>query len=210
MKLGDIVFSVAQVDDKLSTSIPRAFIVAGQWIKAKIFGTGDPNVPVVHAAIAIDATHVVESVGSGIQVTDLTTEAVPRGAMVFSCEDTKLGWAAAYAADQFYGDVASKEITGRYSKWNALLSILKSSGYEPGLMSRINESVSIGNASFCSQFVANAYEVGNLYISGSESPPPIFTTRSTVMTPWELAASCDNATDFHFAGFWQDNVEVRL
>ena len=210
MKRGDIVFSVAQVDDKLSTSIPRAFIVAGEWLKAKIFGTGDPNVPVVHAAIAVDGTHVVESVDSGIQMTDLTTEAVPRGAMIFSCDEARLGWAAAYAAEQFYGDVVGKEIRGRYSRWNALLSILKSSPYEPGLMPRINESVSIGSASFCSQFVANAYEVGNLYISGSEVPPPIFTTRSSVMTPWELAASCENAGDFYFAGFWQDNREVRF
>ena len=210
MKLGDIVFSVPQVDDKLSTSVPRVFIVAGQWLKAKIFGTDDPNVPVVHAAIAVDANRVVESVGGGIQITDLTSEAVPRGAMVFSCENARLGEAAAYAADQFYGDVVSKEIAGRYSKWNALLSIIKSSPYEPGLMPRINESVAIGNASFCSQFVANAYEVGNLYISGDDVPAPIFSTRSTVMTPWELAASCDNATDFYFAGFWQDNVEVRL
>ncbi|WLI06946.1 MULTISPECIES: hypothetical protein [Pseudomonas] len=212
MQPGDIVFSVAQVDDKLSTSIPRAFIQAGQWLKAKIFGTGDPNVPVVHAAIAIDATHVVESVGGGIQVTDLTTEAVPRGAMVFTCKNAKLAGAAAYAADQFYGDVASKDISGRYSKWNAMLSIFKLSSYEPGLMARINESVSIGNAAFCSQFVANAYEVGSLYTSANlvPVPAPIFDTRATVMTPWELASSCDNDDNFYFAGFWQDNNEVRL
>lgn len=212
MQPGDIVFSVAQVDDKVSTSIPRAFIRAGQWLKAKIFGTGDPNVPVVHAAIAVDATHVIESVGEGIQLTDLTTEVPARGAMVFSCTQTDLANAAAYAAGQFLGDVATKDISGRYSKWNAMLSIFKVSAYEPGIMSRINESVSISNAAFCSQFVANAYEVGNLYSSANllPVPAPIFDTRPTVMTPWELASSCDNATDFYFAGFWQDQNEVRL
>ncbi|OPA95910.1 hypothetical protein ALP39_200200 [Pseudomonas marginalis pv. marginalis] len=212
MQPGDIVFSVAQVDDKLSTSLPRAFIQAGQWLKAKIFGTGDPNVPVVHAAIAVDATYVIESVGEGIRLTNLSTEIPPRGAMVFSCIDPNLASAAAYAADQFLGDVATKDISGRYSKWNAMLSIFKLSAYEPGLMSRINESVSISNAAFCSQFVANAYEVGNLYANANllPVPAPIFDTRPTVMTPWELAASCDNASDFYFAGFWQDNVEVRL
>ena len=212
MQPGDIVFSVAQVDDKVSTSIPRAFIRAGQWLKAKIFGTGDPNVPVVHAAIAVDATHVIESVGEGIQLTDLTTEVPPRGAMVFSCTEEDLANVAAYAAGQFLGDVATKDISGRYSKWNAMLSIFKVSAYEPGIMSRINESVSISNAAFCSQFVANAYEVGNLYSNANllPVPAPIFDTRPTVMTPWELASSCDNDADFYFAGFWQDNVEVRL
>jgi hypothetical protein len=212
MQPGDIVFSVAQVNDTVSTSIPRAFIRAGQWLKAKIFGTGDPNVPVVHAAIAVDATHVIESVGDGIQKTDLSTEVPPRGAMVFTCTNFRLAGAAAYAADQFLGDVATKDITGRYSKWNALLSIFKLSSYEPGLMSRINESVSISNAAFCSQFVANAYEVGNLYSNANLLPPPapVFDVRPTVMTPWELASSCDNDEDFYFAGFWQDNTEERL
>ncbi|SDV07725.1 hypothetical protein [Pseudomonas mucidolens] len=211
MQPGDIVFSVAQVDDKLSTSIPRAFIRAGQWLKAKIFGTGDPNVPVVHAAIAVDANRVIESVGDGIQLTDLTTETPPRGAMVFTCTKRDLARAAVYAAEQFYSDVASKDISGRYSKWNAALSIFSRSAYEPGIMSRINESVSIGDAAFCSQFVANTYEVGNLYrMANMPLPAPIFVTRPTVMTPWELAVSCDNDKDFYFAGFWQDNTEVRL
>ncbi|MBT2370905.1 hypothetical protein [Pseudomonas fluorescens] len=212
MQPGDIVFSVAQVDDNVPTSLPRAFIRAGQWLKAKIFGTGDPNVPVVHAAIAVDATHVIESVGDGIQLTDLTSETPPRGAMVFTCTEPDLANAAAYAAGQFYGDVVSKDISGRYSKWNAMLSIFKLSAYEPGIMSRINESVSISNAAFCSQFVANAYEVGNLYTNANllPVPAPIFDTRPTVMTPWELASSCDNDEDFYFAGFWENNAEVRL
>lgn len=211
MQPGDIVFSVAQVDDKLPTSIPRAFIRAGQWLKAKVFGTGDPNVPVVHAAIAVDATRVIESVGEGIQLTDLTTETPPRGAMVFTCTNRDLARGAVYAAEQFYNDVTSKDISGRYSKWNAALSIFSRSTYEPGIMSRINESVSIGDAAFCSQFVANTYEVGNLYsMANMPLPAPIFDTRPTVMTPWELAVSCDNDKDFYFAGFWQDNIEVRL
>ncbi|AZD26983.1 MULTISPECIES: C40 family peptidase [Pseudomonas] len=212
MQPGDIVFSVAQVDDKLSTSIPRAFIRAGQWIKAKMFGDGSPNVPVVHAAIAISDTCVIESVGSGIQMTDLSSEAVKRSAMVYSCADDDLARAAVVAAEQFNGDVGSTQISGRYSVWNAALSVFKRTPFTPELQARINESVAIGNVSFCSQFVANSYEVGNLYNNANLLPPPpaVFDTRPTAMTPWDLASSCDSDGKFYFAGFWQDGIEVRL
>ncbi|MGY2375102.1 hypothetical protein ACW9IB_11415 [Pseudomonas sp. SDO524_S393] len=212
MQPGDIVFSVAQGTDPLSTSVPRAFIRAGQYVKAKAFAEASPNVPVVHAAIAIDENRVIESVGSGIQVTDLSTETPPRVAIVFSCDDALLAEGAATAAAQFNRDVVGTDIKGSYSVWKAFLSLFRRSSYSPGLQARINESVSIGNSSFCSQFVANAYEVGNLYTDANlvPPPPPVFDIRPTATTPWDLASFCDGDGKFFFAGFWQDSAEVRL
>lgn len=212
MNPGDIVFSVATVDDKLSTSIPRAFIRAGQWIKAKLFADDSPNVPVVHAAIAVSNTCVIESVGNGIQWTDLSTEPVKRAAMVYSCIDGELAYAASVAAEQFNSDASSAEISGRYSVWKAVLSTFKQTPFTSQLQARINESVAIGDISFCSQFVANTYEVGNLYNNANLIPTPasVFDTRPTAMTPWDLASFCDGDGKFYFAGFWQDGIEVRL
>ncbi|MDR6679603.1 hypothetical protein [Pseudomonas oryzihabitans] len=209
---GDIVFTVAHQDDKIPTKVPRVFIRAGQWLKAKVFHSETPNLPIVHAAIAWDATHVIESVGAGIRLCDLSQEQPPRSAMVYSCTDQTLAAASAYAAQQFQQDTASGGIPGGYSTWKAMLSIFRRNVYGRMLPERLNESIGIGDSSFCSQFVANAYEVGNLYSNANLEPlpPPIFNIRPTLMTPWELAAICDNDGSFYFAGFWEDGQEVRL
>lgn len=208
MQPGDIIFSVKQDDD----SATRAFIKAGQLVKAKVFSQDTTYLNVVHPAIAVSDTLVIESVGDGLALTDLSLEKPPRSAMVFSCAITGLGEAAALAAKQFYFDKISGDIRGRYSVWTAMISAFRRWQAETSLTDRINESVAIGNSSFCSQFAANCYEVGNLYNNANLLPPPptIFSSQPSAITPAELATLCDSSPSFYFAGFWQDNVEVRL
>ncbi|MFO2466030.1 hypothetical protein OOJ96_21940 [Pseudomonas sp. 15FMM2] len=208
MQPGDIIFSVKQEDD----SATRAFIRAGQLVKAKVFSQDTTYLNVVHPAIAVSDTMVIESVGSGLALTDLTLEKPPRAAMVFSCVSSDLGEAATVAAKQFYFDKLSSDINGRYSVWNAMISVFRRWDSDTSLLERINESVAIGDGSFCSQFAANCYEVGNLYNEANLVPPPpaIFNRQPSAITPAELATYCDSSPYFYFAGFWQDNVEVRL
>ncbi|MBM9485784.1 hypothetical protein JBE38_07665 [Pseudomonas sp. ICBG1301] len=208
MDVGDLIFSVKQEDD----STTRAFIKAGQLVKAKVFSQDTTYLNVVHPAIAVSKTMVIESVGSGLALTDVSLEKPPRTAMVFSCRDTELGFAAAVAAKQFYFDKLGGEIDGRYSMWNAMLSAFKAWESDTSLQDRINESVAIGSSSFCSQFAANAYEMGNLYNVANLVPPPpaIFNRRPSAITPAELATFCDASPLFYFAGFWEDGQEVRL
>lgn len=207
MRPGDIVFTVAEENDDRATKFPRVLIKIGHWLKARMFSSGSPNVPVVHAAIAVDATHVVESVSGGIQLTDLTTD--PRSAMVYTCFDAGLARAAAEAARQFYDNVALQQARGGYSVWEAFLSVFRFNPYQSGLTARINESVAISDLSFCSQFVANAYEVGNLFYNANIVPPPesVFYTRPSAITPWDLAFFCDSDQLFCLSGFWQDSQE---
>ncbi|WP_248752004.1 hypothetical protein [Pseudomonas sp. MWU15-20650] len=208
MQPGDIIFSVKQEED----SATRAFIRAGQLVKAKVFSQDTTHLNVVHPAIAVSDTLVIESVGEGLSLTDLSLEKPPRSAMVFSCVSSELGEAAALAAKQFYFDKVSGDIRGRYSVWNAMISAFRRWTSDTTLVERINESVAIGNGSFCSQFAANCYEVGNLYNEANLVPPPpaIFGNQPSAITPAELATFCDASAYFYFAGFWQDNVEVRL
>lgn len=208
MQPGDIIFSVKQDDD----SATRAFIKAGQLVKAKVFSEDTTYLNVVHPAIAVSDTMVIESVGSGLALTDLSLEKPPRSAMVFSCVDTELGEAATVAAKQFYFDKIGGDIRGRYSVWNAMISAFRRWTSDTSLVTRINESIDIGSGSFCSQFAANCYEVGNLYNEANLLPPPpaIFPNQPSAITPAELATFCDSSPHFYFAGFWQDNVEVRL
>ncbi|KAF2408777.1 hypothetical protein ACMSI6_10995 [Pseudomonas antarctica] len=208
MQPGDIIFSVKQEDD----SATRAFIRAGQLVKAKVFSQDTTYLNVVHPAIAVSDTLVIESVGEGLSLTDLSIEKPPRSAMVFSCVSRDMGEAAALAAKQFYFDKISGDIRGRYSVWNAMISAFRRWTSNTSLVERINESVAIGSSSFCSQFAANCYEVGNLYNSANLLPPPpaIFGNQPSAITPAELATFCDASAYFYFAGFWQDNVEVRL
>ncbi|AUH52941.1 hypothetical protein CXB49_20195 [Chromobacterium sp. ATCC 53434] len=214
MQPGDIVLSVATIQDDRGTKVPRVFIRAGQWLKCKIFnGAEAPRVPIVHAAIAVGGNTVIESVGSGIVATNLANENPPRSAIVYSARSPQLAEAAALAASQFYNDRESSGITGRYSVWKAFLSIFKNNNGGGELTRRINESVAIGDSSFCSQFVANCYEIGNLYSSANLTPPPapVFALRPSAMTPYELAEFCDQAgSDFLFTAFWQDGVEHAL
>ncbi|NWE23834.1 hypothetical protein [Pseudomonas sp. P7548] len=208
MQPGDIIFSVKQDDD----SATRAFIKAGQLVKATVFSQDTCYLNVVHPAIAVSDTLVVESVGSGLTLTDLSLEKPPRSAMVFSCVNEALGEAAALAAKQFYFDKIGGDIRGRYSVWTAMISAFRRWSSDTNLVTRINESVDIGSSSFCSQFAANCYEVGNLYNAANLVPPPpaIFNQQPSAITPAELATFCDASSLFYFAGFWQDNVEVRL
>ena len=208
MQPGAIIFSVKQEDD----SATRAFIRAGQLVKAKVFSQDTTYLNVVHPAIAVSDTLVIESVGEGLSLTDLSIEKPPRSAMVFSCVSSELGEAAALAAKQFYFDKISGDIRGRYSVWNAMISAFRRWTSNTSLVERINESVAIGSGSFCSQFAANCYEVGNLYNSANLLPPPpaIFGNQPSAITPAELATFCDASAYFYFSGFWQDNVEVRL
>ena len=81
MQHGDILFSVKQEDD----SATRAFIRAGQLVKPKVFSQDTTYLNVVHPAIAVSDTLVIESVGEGLSLTDLSIEKPPRSAMVFSC-----------------------------------------------------------------------------------------------------------------------------
>lgn len=214
MKPGDIVLSVATIDDERSTKLPRAFIRAGQWLKMKVFSnSGSPNVPIVHAAIAVGNNTVIESVGEGIVATNLTDERTPRSAVVYSCTTPELGLAAAFAASQFYNDRASNAITGEYSCLKAMCSIVRSGPGTPDLQQRIKDSVGIGSQSFCSQFVVNCYEVGLLFRSANLTPPPppVFNQRPQAMTPYELAAFCDQQDNgFQFSGFWQDGAQSAL
>lgn len=208
MQVGDIIFSVKQEDD----SATRAFIRAGQYVKAKVFSQDSTHLNVVHPAIAVSDTLVIESIGEGLSLTDLSVENPPRSAMVFSCVFPDLAEAAAVAAKQFYFDKEAGHISGRYSVWSAMISAFKRWGSGSDLMDRINESISIGSSSFCSQFIANCYEVGNLYNNANLLPPPaaIFGNQPSAITPAELATFCDASEYFYFSGFWQDNVEVRL
>lgn len=208
MQPGDIIFSVKQDDD----SATRAFIKAGQLVKATVFSQDTCYLNVVHPSIAVSDTLVVESVGSGLTLTDLSLEKPPRSAMVFSCVNEALGEAAALAAKQFYFDKIGGDIRGRYSVWTAMISAFRRWSSDTSLVTRINESVDIGSGSFCSQFAANCYEVGNLYNAANLVPPPsaIFNQQPSAITPAELATFCDASSLFYFAGFWQDNVEVRL
>ena len=208
MDVGDLIFSVKQEDD----STTRAFIKAGQLVKAKVFSQDTTYLNVVHPAIAVSKTMVIESVGTGLALTDVSLEKPPRTAMVFSCRDTELGFAAALAAKQFYFDKLGDEIDGSYSAWNAMLSAFKNWKANDTLQARINESIAIGSGSFCSQFAANAYEVGNLYNAANLVPPPqaIINRQPSTMTPAELATFCAASPRFFFAGFWEDGREVRL
>jgi len=209
MPPGDIVLSIARNDDGRSTKVPRTFIRAGQWLKIKVFG-GDasPTVPIVHAAIAIDDGKVIESVADGIKITDLTADD-RRSAVYYTCRDENLARAAAVAASQFYQDRAGADITGRYDVWKAILSVFKFSGGNRDLTQRINDSISIGDSAFCSQFVANCYEIGNLYGSANLTPPPppVFPLRPSATTPYELAQSCENGGLFYFSGFWDEGQD---
>ncbi|WP_255989918.1 hypothetical protein [Chitinolyticbacter albus] len=214
MNVGDIVFSVATINDERSTKLPRVFIRAGQWLKMKVFSGGEaPRVPIVHAAIAVGNNTVIESVGDGIVATNLADERPPRSGLIFTPTNTALGDAAAFAASQFFNDRENSNICGEYSCTKAMLSVIRSGPGGNDLIQRINDSVAIGHQSFCSQFVVNCYEIGNLYISANLNPPPpsIFNQRPAAMTPYELAEFCDSlGSGFRFAGFWQDGVQCQL
>lgn len=212
MQPGDIVLTVARHDDPHYIKMPRAVIQAGQWIKSKMFKDDGTHVPIVHAAIAVDQDHVIESVGEGVVLTRLSTEKHKRSALIYSVRYEDLAAAAVLAANQFHFDSVGKSIEAHYSVWKAMLSIFKRTGGDPSLQARINESVSLSDGSFCSQFVANCFEVGNLYISANLQPPParVFSIASSAITPWELATQCDVDSQFFFSGFWEDGVEVRL
>ncbi|MBP5073020.1 hypothetical protein HUS84_03180 [Pseudomonas chlororaphis] len=210
MQPGDLVFTVARDDDPLATSVPRTLIALGERLKAAFLSEDKPGLPIVHVALAINKNHVVESVGGGVELTNLVED--KRNAMVFTCEDRYLADAAAYVAKQFFVDVSTGEINGEYSLWKAMLSTFRRSSYDQGLEARINASVDIGVASFCSEFVANAYEVGNLYTSANIIPPPpvVFFGRPETINPWELAVFCDSNRRFKFTGFWEKGKEVTL
>ena len=211
---GDIVLSVATVNDEFSTKMPRVFIRAGQWLKMKMFNNaGSPEVPIVHAAIAVGGNTVIESVGEGIVATNLMDERPPRSALVYSCTTPDLSMAAAFAASQFYNDRASNAITGEYSCTKAMCSIVRSGRGNGSLQQRIQDSISIGSQSFCSQFVVNCYEIGLLFNSANLTPPPqpVFNQRSQAMTPYELAAFCDRLDNgFRLSGFWEEGRQVTL
>jgi len=207
MRAGDIVFSVANIHDDFATRIPRVFIRAGQWIKSRIFHEREPLLPIVHAAIAVDAEFVIESVGNGIVMTRLADDG-QRAALVYTHQDPELARASALAARQFLDDRAGGSIRGRYDMWNAMLSIFRVSNSDANLMGRINESVEIGSNAFCSQFVANAYEVGNLYRYANLAPPPraIFPFKPSALTPYDLAIACESDPQFMLSGFWEDCI----
>ncbi|AOK28081.1 MULTISPECIES: hypothetical protein [Burkholderia] len=211
MRPGDIVLSVARQDDPVGTKLPRVLIRAGQWLKASFFGKADPEVPIVHAAIAIGDDRVIESVGEGIVETNLNDDP-QRSALIYSCFGDRLAEAAVIAAQQFYDNGAVASIPARYSKWAAMLSIFRNSSYGADLSERINESVDIGSASFCSQFVANCYEVGNLYMSANllPPPPPVFQLRPSAMTPYDLALQCESDGRFALTGFWDEGTQVNF
>lgn len=211
---GDIVLSVATVNDEFSTKMPRVLIRAGQLLKMKMFNNaGSPEVPVVHAAIAVGGNIVIESVGEGIVATNLMDERPPRSALVYSCVRLDLSEAAAFAASQFYNDRSNNAIAGEYSCTKAMCSIVRSGAGNGNLQQRIQDSINIGSKSFCSQFVVNCYEIGLLYSSANITPPPppVFNQRAQAMTPYELAAFCDGLNSgFRLSGFWEDGNQVTL
>ncbi|WIE50853.1 hypothetical protein [Pseudomonas sp. GM17] len=210
MQPGDLVFTVARDDDPLATSVPRKLIGLGQRLKAAFLSEDKPGAPIVHVALAINNNHVVESVGGGVALTNLVED--KRNAMVFTCKDRSLADAAAYVAKQFFVDASTGEINGEYSLLKAMRSTSESSSYDPGLEARINASVDIGAASFCSEFVANAYEVGNLYTSAIIIPPPpvVFFAHPKTLNPWQLADFCESNQRFSCTGFWEQGEEVTF
>jgi len=211
MQVGDIVLSVATLQDDSGTKLPRTLIRVGQWLKEKWLGSsGGKGLPVVHAAIAVGNNIVIESVGAGILATDLTQEKPPRSAVIYASDKPWLGINAATIASQFYADREANSIVGKYSLKKAMASIISAGKGSNDLMQRITESVSIGDTSFCSQFVVNCYEAGNLSARDNlNTPPPrIFNQKPSAMTPDELWKFCEGPKNgFKFAGFWQDGVQ---
>jgi hypothetical protein len=186
MQKGDIILSIN------AGTLTHKVITTGQKLK---FGTANDCVNIVHAAIAISNVAVFESVGQGIVLTaDITAPTDNRTALVYRCSNNELAGVAATLAGEYYNNKTAGIVRGDYSKWQAAMSIVKK-GITASLQQRIDTSVAISDASFCSQFVANAYEAANLVLStlpDVSHQPRIFTTVPGAMTPCNLALECQN------------------
>ncbi|QLG90591.1 hypothetical protein HZF02_00905 [Pseudomonas yamanorum] len=211
MQPGDILFTVPESDDPFYVKLPRATILFAASLKAAFLPENTIEIPIVHAAIAVSETEVIESVKGGLEKNDLTLDT--RSAIIFSPYEPWLASSSVFVAERFYKDFKDKKITADYSVWKAFMSTFKFGAYDQKLEARIDASIDVGIATFCSEFVANAFEVGKLYSSANLDalPPPVFPRKSAGIQPFEMATYCaTKGNNFFLSGLRSIDGEVSF